>query len=246
MQSQTTYLPPPPHHCSVHLVAELHLVIKNTGYGPAYDGNISSLPKTTAGLMKLWVAYLRAIPWPHNIMEVGSKDELIDWVKLLKAGHQEATFSREHLCMLHLIATGREISQNQATFVFSKLAHKIVCAWQNWNTDHQNQLCPTFVEVQQTYNKKILPCEQRLHFRGMSWLIPWKCSLCSQGNLQSTEICQCMIQKVFAILENKEKLCLNVFKKEKLSAKISKGRLFWMNSPKTFEDLKERGSCQRN
>lgn len=42
-----------------------------------------------------------------------------------------------------------------------------------------------------------------------------------------------MIQKVFAILENKEKLCLNVFKekttyptkKEKLSAKISKGRL---------------------
>lgn len=78
--------------------------------------------------MKLWVAYLRAIPWAHNIMEVGSKDELIDWVKLLKAGHQEATFSREHLCMLHLIATGREISQNQATFVFSKLAHKIVCA----------------------------------------------------------------------------------------------------------------------
>ena len=27
-----------------------------------------------------------------------------------------------------------------------------------------------------------LPCEQRLHFRGMSWcLIPRKCSLCSQG-----------------------------------------------------------------
>ena len=47
--------PPPPHRCSVHLVAELHLVIKNTGYGPAYHGNISSLPKTTAGLMKLWV-----------------------------------------------------------------------------------------------------------------------------------------------------------------------------------------------
>lgn len=45
----------PPHRYSVHLVAELHLVIKNTGYGPAYHGNISSLPKTTAGLMKLWV-----------------------------------------------------------------------------------------------------------------------------------------------------------------------------------------------
>ena len=146
-------IPPPPHHCLVRLVAELHLVIKNTGYGPAYDGNISSLPKTTAGLMKLWVAYLRAIPWAHNIMEVGSKDELIDWVKLLKAGHQEATFSREHLCMLHLIATGREISQNQATFVFSKLAHKIVCALaelKHWPP----KPVPRFVEVQQTYNQR--------------------------------------------------------------------------------------------
>ena len=103
--------------------------------------------------MKLSVAYLRAIPWAHNIMEVGSKDELIDWVKLLKAGHQEATFSREHLCMLHLIATGREISQNQATFVFSKLAHKIVCALaelKHWPP----KPVPRFVEVQQTYNQR--------------------------------------------------------------------------------------------
>ena len=146
------------------------------------------------------MAYLRAILWAHDILEVGSKDELIDWVKLLKAGHQEATFSREHLCMLHFIATGREISRNQATFVFSKLAHKIVCAWQNWNTDHQNQLCPRFVEVQQTYNQR-------------KFVNAWS--------------------KKCLPLENKEKLCLNVFKekttyptkKEKLSAKISKGRL---------------------
>ena len=31
-----------------------------------------------------------------------------------------------------------------------------------------------------------IPCEQRLHFRGMSQLIPRKCSLCSQGMRRST------------------------------------------------------------
>ena len=79
-----------------------------------YDGNISSIPHTTASLMKLSVAHLRAILRAHDILEVGSKDELIARVALLKAGHQEAAFSRERLCILHLIATAKEISRNQA------------------------------------------------------------------------------------------------------------------------------------
>ena len=61
MKCNLRQLNPRPHRCSVRLLVELHLIIKNTGYGPAYDGNISSIPKTTAGLMKLSVAYLRAI-----------------------------------------------------------------------------------------------------------------------------------------------------------------------------------------
>ena len=82
-----------------------------------YDGNISSIPHTTAGLMKLSVAHLRAILRAHDILEVGSKDELIARVGLLKAGHQEAAFSRERLCILHLIATAKEISRNQAASI---------------------------------------------------------------------------------------------------------------------------------
>ena len=82
-----------------------------------YDGNISAIPNTTAGLMKLSVAHLRAILRAHDILEVGSKDELIARVGLLKAGHQEAAFSRECLCILHLIATAKEISRNQAASI---------------------------------------------------------------------------------------------------------------------------------
>ena len=79
-----------------------------------YDGNTSSIPNTTAGLMKLSVAHLRAILRAHDVLEVGSKEELIARVGLLKAGHQEAAFSRERLCILHYITVAKEVSRNQA------------------------------------------------------------------------------------------------------------------------------------
>ena len=75
-----------------------------------YDGNISAIPNTTASLMKLSVAHLKAILRAHDILEVGSKVEIIARVGLLKAGHQEAAFSHERLCILHLIATAKDIS----------------------------------------------------------------------------------------------------------------------------------------
>ena len=78
-----------------------------------YDGKISSIPNSTAGLMKLSVAHLRAILRRHNILEVGTKDELIATVGLLKAGHPEAAFSRERLCILHYITVAKQIYRNQ-------------------------------------------------------------------------------------------------------------------------------------
>ena len=47
-------------------------------------------------------------------MEVGTKDELIARVGLLKAGHPEAAFSRERLCILHYITVAKQIYRNQA------------------------------------------------------------------------------------------------------------------------------------
>ena len=63
--------------------------------------------------MKLSVAHLRAILRPHNILEVGTKDELIARVGLLKAGQPEAAFSRERLWSLHYIAVAKQIYRNQ-------------------------------------------------------------------------------------------------------------------------------------
>ena len=79
-----------------------------------YDGKLSTIPNSTAGLLKLSVTHLRAILRRHNILEVGTKDELIARVGLLKASHPEAAFSRERLCILHYITVAKQIYRNQA------------------------------------------------------------------------------------------------------------------------------------
>ena len=80
-----------------------------------HDGSISSIPNGKTGMMKLSVAHLRAILRAHDVLEVGSNEELIVRVGLLKAGHQDAAFSRERLAILHQIATARELVRNQAS-----------------------------------------------------------------------------------------------------------------------------------
>ncbi|CAH3031611.1 unnamed protein product [Pocillopora meandrina] len=80
-----------------------------------HDGSISSIPNGKTGLMKLSLAHLRAILRAHDVLEVGSNEELIVRVGLLKAGHQDAAFSRERLAILHQIATARELVRNQAS-----------------------------------------------------------------------------------------------------------------------------------
>lgn len=61
-------------------------------------------------MIKLSVAQLRAILRTHNILEVGTKEELVTRVGLLKAGQPEAAFSRERLCLLHMVEVAKEIT----------------------------------------------------------------------------------------------------------------------------------------
>ncbi|KAJ7391492.1 hypothetical protein OS493_018539 [Desmophyllum pertusum] len=68
-----------------------------------YDGKMESIPNSTAGLMRLSVAQLRAILKTHHTLQLGTKEELVARVGLLKAGYPEAAFSRERLCVLHTI-----------------------------------------------------------------------------------------------------------------------------------------------
>ena len=64
----------------------------------------------------------RAILRGQRILEVGTKEELIARVGLLKAGFPEAAFSREYLCILHIIETAKLITKPQG-----ELNMKTVC-----------------------------------------------------------------------------------------------------------------------
>ena len=76
-------------------------------------GKIGSIPNSTAGMMRLCVAQLRAILRKHQILDLGTKEELIIRVWLLKAGYLEGASSREHLCILHMIEVVMTIRSTQ-------------------------------------------------------------------------------------------------------------------------------------
>lgn len=85
---------------------------KNTEFDVHY-GKIGSIPNSTAGMMRLSVAQLRAILRKHQILHLGTKEELIMRVWLLKAGYLEGALSREHLCILHMIEVVMTIRSTQ-------------------------------------------------------------------------------------------------------------------------------------
>lgn len=85
---------------------------KNTEFDLHY-GKIGSIPNSTAGMMRLSVAQLRAILRKHQILHLGTKEELIMRVWLLKADYLEGAFSREHLCILHMIEVVMTIRSTQ-------------------------------------------------------------------------------------------------------------------------------------
>lgn len=49
----------------------------------------------------------------HQILELGTKEELITRVGLLKAGYPEAAFSRECLCIFHMVEVAIKITSTQ-------------------------------------------------------------------------------------------------------------------------------------
>lgn len=77
-----------------------------------YDGKILIIFNFTVGFLKLFVAYLRVILRRYNILEVGTKDELIVRVGFFKVGYSEVVFSRERLCILYYIIVVKEIYRN--------------------------------------------------------------------------------------------------------------------------------------
>lgn len=170
-----------------------------------YDGKLSTIPNSTAGLLKLSVAHLRAILRRHNILEVGTKDELIARVGLLKAGHPEAAFSRERLCILHYITVAKQIYRNQAEM--SSICRSRTFAHGKEETLTTTNSCLRDMMKSKTPAMEISNSERNLY----SILIPLENEVAQQE------------QKVRANIDELEKKAVKKPESVKLKAQTSKG-----------------------
>lgn len=75
----------------------------------AYSGELSSVPESITGISKLSVCNLREILRFHNILDCGTKDELVIRVGMLKSGRAYLAFQRELEAMVDLVTAVRSI-----------------------------------------------------------------------------------------------------------------------------------------
>ena len=111
--------------------------------------------------MKLSVAYLRAILRRHNILEVGTKDELIARVGLLKAGQPEAAFSRERLCILDYIKVAKRIYRNQTEMSSSRRSRTFAHGKEETLTTRNS--CLRYMMKNNTPTKDVSSSERNLY-----------------------------------------------------------------------------------
>ena len=79
------------------------------GFSKLYNGNLSEIPSSVTQLNKLPVRLLRAVLRFHGQCPVGSKDELIFRVGLLKGGQIESAFSKERMELIRRITILRDV-----------------------------------------------------------------------------------------------------------------------------------------
>lgn len=127
-----------------------------------YDGNIESIPNSSAGLIKLSAAQLRAILRKHHVLEVGTKEELIMRVGLLKGGYPEAAFSRERLCLLHIIETAMKIWKTQEELSMKSIHRKRKFAVGQENTSTTRTSC-----LRETLKPRLPLLQQKNQQRGV-------------------------------------------------------------------------------
>lgn len=115
-----------------------------------YDGNLSSVPSSTAGLIKLSVVHLRVILRAHSVLEIGTKEELLAREGLLKEGYPEAAFSRERLCILRMIAVAKQIAEIQEDRLASSIHRIRAVAHGNSSTMTTRKACLKSVLTKET------------------------------------------------------------------------------------------------
>ena len=91
-----------------------------------YNGDISSIPRLTTEVAKLSVFKLREILRFHNILDCGTKDELILRVGMLKANRAYLAFFKESEAIINLITATRTLIRVQKSMHLTdpKIIHK--------------------------------------------------------------------------------------------------------------------------
>jgi hypothetical protein len=74
-----------------------------------YNAELSSIPTTTTEIAKLSVFKLHEILRIHNILDCGTKDELVLRVRMLKANRGYLAFYKETEAILNLITATRTL-----------------------------------------------------------------------------------------------------------------------------------------
>ena len=97
-----------PVHGNINKVELVQLISEHNNEAPPHDkalysGEIARIPTTQAAISKLPVSKLRAILKWHGISILGSKDELILRVQLLRAGKTASIFNKEEAELRQII-----------------------------------------------------------------------------------------------------------------------------------------------
>ena len=90
------------HECVKHLVEKMECAPPQPLN--VYSGELNSVPESIAEISKLSVYNLREILRFHNILDCGTKDELIIKVGMLKSGRGYLAFHKELEAMVDLVA----------------------------------------------------------------------------------------------------------------------------------------------
>ena len=110
---------------------------------PLYCGKLSVVPNTAASLSKLTMAKLRAILTYHKCPNVGSKDQLVLRVLLLRQGHTAKMLLKEEQDLKALIKIVKELifaqrNQNLSTHIYRR---------RTYNTTSTGSFLPVPVSV---------------------------------------------------------------------------------------------------
>ena len=94
----------------------VEIIVEKTGVEPPeintslqYNGNLSSLPTSTSGLNRLTIPKLRCILQHHGYTPIGTKDQLVLRVYLLRHRQTAAIVARERCQMKNFINLCRKI-----------------------------------------------------------------------------------------------------------------------------------------